>query len=196
MAKICPNCKTSNADNAEFCQNCGQELGITSSGKTNRSQNTGGVGGWWNKQGTGAKAAIGIVGICCIGLILIVAFAGMFSSDQTTTTTPTTNTTVSTPTTTTSDSNSSTTASGIQVRVNYSGSWTGNYGDESGSQSVEGSGTKTFTISGSPSVVSAVFQKYDGGSGTLTVEILENGVVVESRSTSAEYGVVSLGYSV
>lgn len=98
MAKICPNCKTSNPNSAEFCQSCGQELGTTSSGTTSQSQSTGGVGGWWNKQSTGGKAAIGIVGLCCVGLILIIAISGMFSSDKTTSTT---NTTTSTNTTTT-----------------------------------------------------------------------------------------------
>lgn len=99
LVKYCPNCKTSNPNSAEFCQNCGQELGTISSGAATQSQNNEGIGGWWNKQGTGAKAAIGIGGICCIGLILIVAFAGMFSSDQTTTTDTNTETNTSTPST-------------------------------------------------------------------------------------------------
>ena len=101
-----------------------------------------------------------------------------------------------TPTTDTSNiaSSSTPTASGIQVKVSYSGSWQGSYGDESGQQSVDGSGTKTFDM-GSPNIVSAVFQKMNGGHGTLTVEIIEDGTVVESKSTSAAYGVVTVSHS-
>lgn len=90
MSKICPNCKSTNPNKADFCQNCGADfknvLPTTQSSGTSE---------WWNKQGTGTKAAIGIAGICCIGLILIVAFAGMFSSDKTTSTSTDTNTSTS-----------------------------------------------------------------------------------------------------
>ncbi|MBI5681269.1 MAG: hypothetical protein HZC47_10275 [Methanobacterium sp.] len=41
---------------------------------------------WWSKQSSGVKAAIGIVGICCLGLILIVGFGAMASPDKTTST--------------------------------------------------------------------------------------------------------------
>ena len=30
LAKVCPNCKTVNVDNASFCQKCGKELSQTS----------------------------------------------------------------------------------------------------------------------------------------------------------------------
>ncbi len=30
MAKVCPNCKTVNVDNASFCQKCGNDLKQTS----------------------------------------------------------------------------------------------------------------------------------------------------------------------
>lgn len=94
MAKTCPNCKSNNSDTSEFCKNCGHKLGNSTTRR--------------NKQSNG-KLAIGLAGICCIGLILIIAIAGMGSSDKTTTTTnpPTTSTDTasSTPTTdTTTDS--------------------------------------------------------------------------------------------
>lgn len=43
----------------------------------------GGIKGTWDKQSSGAKAAIIIVGLCCIGVLLIIAMAGMFSPDKT-----------------------------------------------------------------------------------------------------------------
>lgn len=194
MVKTCPNCKTSNMDNAEFCQNCGQKLGTTTSGTSTQSQ-TGGISGWWNQRGTGAKAAIGIAGICCIGLILIVAFAGMFSSDKTTTTTPVTNTpTSTTPTTNTSNSNSG----ANYIEVSYpTGSWDGSITVRSSSNNeqefnFDGSGTKKFDLT--PYKDEDIWinaQKEDGSSGKLSVVIVKNGVKKFDKSTTEGYGIVS-----
>ncbi len=89
-------------------------------------------------------------------------------------------------------SSTSSAASDLQIRVTYSGSWSGNYAtDETGSdgmQKVEGTGTKTFTVTGCKSYITAAFEKSDGGSDTLTAEILENGKVIESKSTSEPFG--------
>jgi len=81
MTKTCPNCKIENPDNAGFCQDCGTDLkGSTNAVKSNEPSGDR-VKGFWNKQGKGGKAAIGI-GVCCLGLILIIAITGMFSSDK------------------------------------------------------------------------------------------------------------------
>ena len=88
------------------------------------------------------------------------------------------------------------TPTSIQIKVIYSGSWTGNYADIGSSKSVDGTGTETFTISNPESVVSAAFQKGDDSGRTLTVEILKDGKVVESESTSAAYGVAMVSCSV
>lgn len=189
MTKICPKCNKKNADTAKFCQDCGEELPEA----TSKPSKTGGIGAWWNKQGNGAKIGI-IAGICCIGLIAIVALAGMASPDKTTTSTSPTANTTSTNNDTASNSLSSS-AEGIQIVVDYSGNWQGSYGDETGQQSVQGSGKKTISVSGNPSIVSAVMQKMDGGSETLTVKILKDGSVKQSKSTSADYGVVTVSYS-
>ncbi len=82
-----------------------------------------------------------------------------------------------------------------QVKVIYSGSWSGCYGDIGSLKSVEGTGTETFTISNPEFIVSASIQKKDDTDRTLTVEILKNGAVVKSESTSAAYGVVLLSYT-
>lgn len=89
----------------------------------------------------------------------------------------------------------STNPNGDYTTSKLSGSWIGSYGDESGSQSVQGSGDETFQITGNPKTVSATFQKKSEFGPTLTVQILKNGVVVETRSTDAKYGVVSVTHS-
>lgn len=84
------------------------------------------------------------------------------------------------------------------IKVSYSGSWSGSLGStssagETSTSSVSGTGTKTFDVSGS--FVSAVIQKSDDSSNTLTVQIIVNGNIVKQESTSAAYGVVSVSYS-
>ena len=205
MTKVCPNCKTVNHDNSRFCQECGTEIDVAPNVINSDKTSGSGATKWWNKQSKGGKTAIGVVSVCCLGIILIIAIAAMASPDNTsttptndTTTTPTTTTPTTTDnstTPTTSSSGSSSSASGVQVQVSYSGSWTGNYGDTSGQQSVDGSGSKTFDISDNPDIISAVFQKNDDGSGTLTANIIQDGQVVETKSTSAAYGEVTVTHS-
>ena len=77
------------------------------------------------------------------------------------------------------------------VKVIYSGSWSGAILDDEGSRSVDGSGTRTFSVRGG--MVSVTFQKMDGGSGRLTVQIIDgSGNVIAEQSTTAEYGVVGV----
>ncbi len=194
MTKICPNCKSENTDDATFCQDCGNELLRTADPGTNKNKKTNSRGtmDFWNKQSTGRKAVVGIAGICCIGLILIVAFGGMFSPDKTTTTTPATNTT-STPPSTTSNT---TTATGTQVQIIYDGAWSGSINTDGTGQSVDGSGNKDIDIPSNVNIVAAVIQKSEDNSQTLTVNILKDGKIVKSASTSASYGVVSISTSV
>jgi hypothetical protein len=78
----------------------------------------------------------------------------------------------------------------IQIRVMYDGNWSGVYGDASGSRSVDGSGTTTFTISNAQSSVSAVFQKADGSSNPLTLIIFKDGNEAGRSTTTAAYGKV------
>ncbi len=80
----------------------------------------------------------------------------------------------------------------IQIKIIYSGSWSGSIGDDSGQRSVDGRGTQVFDMKGG--TVVAVIQKMDSG-GTLTVQILQDGKVIETQSTSAEYGVVSVSHT-
>ena len=85
MVKNCPKCGKENSNGAKFCEGCGTDLGGVINVSGNTSNSSGGFSGWWNKQGKGGKAAVGLVGLCCIGLILIVAVGGMMSPDKTTT---------------------------------------------------------------------------------------------------------------
>jgi uncharacterized membrane protein YvbJ len=79
MTKVCPNCKKENLDSAGFCQKCGTELKESTNTVNTNAKSGSGIGDFWNKQSNGGKAAIGI-GVCCLGIILIVAISGMMYS--------------------------------------------------------------------------------------------------------------------
>jgi len=100
VTKICPNCKKENSDNSKFCQDCGNELKETTDSVKSDKTSGGGIASWWNKQSKGGKTALGIVGVCCLGLIIVIAIGAMVSPDKNTTTTPSNTTTNTTPTTT------------------------------------------------------------------------------------------------
>jgi len=87
---------------------------------------------------------------------------------------------------------SSSSGSDVEIRISYSGDWSGSYGDIGGQSSVDGSGPRTITIEDAESVVSCAFQKKDAGAVEMKVEIVKNGKVLKSGSTTAAYGVVSV----
>ena len=76
MTKICNNCGTSNKETSKFCANCGAEIKI----EENTTSNSKGVSNWWKSQNNGVKG-ITIVGICCLGLFLIIGIFGMITPD-------------------------------------------------------------------------------------------------------------------
>jgi hypothetical protein len=84
MVKICPNCKTENVDTAEFCENCGTELGkptySTPAGNEDVKPKD---GNWWSKQ-TSLVKILSVVGVCCVGLIVIIGLIAILFPDATT----------------------------------------------------------------------------------------------------------------
>jgi hypothetical protein len=126
---------------------------------------------------TGVVVVVAIVGIVAAGALLPPTDTGTSNVDNTN-----------------PSGEASTQQTGHAVRIQYSGDWQGSIATGGQSRSVEGSGTTTYDISGDPFVISANAQKMDGGGGTLTVQILEDGEVVSETSTSASYGVAQTSY--
>lgn len=80
----------------------------------------------------------------------------------------------------------------IQVRGTSGLEFSGSYGDTGGQKSVDGTVPETYTIEDPEgNIVSCTFQKQQT-SGTLTVKLVKDGEEKKSKSTTAEYGVVSL----
>ena len=91
----------------------------------------------------------------------------------------------------TSDKNTSA-ATGTQVQINYTGSWSGAYTDGSGTQSIDGTGPKTVNVSTDSIYTSVDAQKKDGSNKELTISIIKDGKTVATKNTTAEYGVVTV----
>jgi hypothetical protein len=189
---FCSQCGTENPADAKLCKSCKKVLTKVPPTSATKSKKSGeGIAETWNKQANAIKA-LSIIGICCVGIILIVGVMAMFSPDKNTATTGTTTPTTSTQSTNSASSSSSNNAN-AQIQVSYSGSWSGAVGDSSGSRSVDGSGTQTFPVSAT-GAVSANFQKKDNSTGTLTVSIIQSGKTLETQSTTATYGVASVSH--
>lgn len=67
----CPECGTANLKYADFCQNCGNMLNTKKKDVKHKTM------GWWNKQSKGGKLAMGMVGSCCLGIIIILVMVGI-----------------------------------------------------------------------------------------------------------------------
>ncbi|AEG18817.1 hypothetical protein MSWAN_1806 [Methanobacterium paludis] len=123
-----------------------------------------------------------IGGVCCIGIILVViVFMAMGDHN-----------TGSSSTASADNSTTSNVATGTQIQINYTGSWSGAYTDDSGSQSIDGTGSKTINVSSDDISTSADAQKSDGSSKQLTITIIQDGKTVATKSTTAQYGMVTV----
>ena len=142
----------------------------------------------FNDLGTGAKVGI-ILGICCIGIIILAFIGGMASPDVTTSTTSTSSSSGS------NDTNDTEKVDGWQVKIITNDSWSGSVGGDSSQSSYEGKGNKTIDIDSDANIVSASIQKKGSNSKELTVQIYKDGELKEESSTSAAYGVATASAS-
>ena len=140
----------------------------------------------WKEWST-VKKAISIIAVCCIGIFIVAMIGGGLSSDKNT----------ATPSKDTNAANTDTPqAKGVQIHIIYDGDWQGAIGTGSSTKSISGSGEETLDIEDPDFVVSANAQKMDGGSGTLTIQILKDGKVIEETDTDSEYGVASVSTTI
>lgn len=79
---FCPKCGTDNDDTAKICKNCGEELDSVKNSSSNAPSN-GGFMDKWNSFSNGKKA-ISIIGVCCIGLLIIGLIVGLGAPDKNT----------------------------------------------------------------------------------------------------------------
>ena len=130
-----------------------------------------------------------------MGIVLLVVFAcGCTSSNN--------NTTSSNGQSTQSGQPASPNGSPL-IKVISSVQWSGNIQTNSGSRSIQGTGTQSIPLSQNPGTVSVTIQKSNANdvvtngtitpnTSTLTVQIIDsNGNIVATQSTSADAGIAS-----
>ena len=81
---------------------------------------------------------------------------------------------------------------GVWVRVQYAGSFTGQVGISGGIRQVSGSGEQFYQIPTIDGVVEATIQKQDGSGNVLAVEIYKNGTLVKGSTVAAPGGTVDI----
>jgi len=143
-----------------------------------------------------------VIAVVVIGIVAFVFTSGMFGGsggnadvpNAGTGGTATDNTGSSSGTT--SSGTSQTTADydkGWEVRVIYSGEWTGTFGSGSNMQTETGFGSQTFEVTNPSGSITATFKKADGGAGQIMfVDLLKDSKVMETGDTTDSGGSVTV----
>lgn len=121
LTKICSNCGNENKNTSKFCEKCGTTLVDTT---IKSKSNIESLKSSWNKQSSGVKAIMGIAGVCCLGLIILVVIGGMFSPDVNTSNTTLTSSENATTNNLTSNNNVSSKSNASENALDF---WATNY---------------------------------------------------------------------
>ena len=203
---FCRECGKPHADDAMFCPSCGAKIIVPGAGRKAPAP----VG---KKPPAGKKpVALAIIVI----VLLVVAGAGVYyvkfirgapagsaepviPPEETTLPVPTAGTPVVTPARTSGPAVVVPTptevvvpATGVWVRVNYLGAWTGSYGKAGSLVKVTDSGLRQYQIENPTGSIQASFRKDDSTSHDLTVEIYRNGAVIKRGNTTLPRGTVDI----
>jgi hypothetical protein len=81
---------------------------------------------------------------------------------------------------------------GVWVRVQYAGNYTGQIDLSGGIREVMGSGDRFYQLPTVEGMVAATIQKQDGSGNVLTVEIYKNGTLVKNGTVASPRGIVDL----
>jgi hypothetical protein len=207
---FCRECGKPHADDAMFCPSCGAKIIAPGAGRKAQAP----VG---KKSQVGKKPiALAIVVI----LLLVVAGAGVYyvifvrgapagsaepviSPQETTLPAPTAGTPVATPAQTSgpavvvpTQTEVTVPATGVWVRVDYLGGWTGSYGKAGALVTVADSGLRQYQVENPAGAIQASFRKDDGTNHELVVGIYRNGVLIKRGTTTAPRGSVDISVTV
>lgn len=178
---FCPNCgKQIDRGNQRYCRYCGAALSSASledEAAERRWMSSAPVSPLGPPGGTQKRTLTRVVwvGVVLVVVILVIAAIAISLTSR--------------------PSPGSGTGGGLTgFKVTGSGCWSGSFGNLGRSSSIDGCGSKDVSWA-CDGVLVAVVQKDDEGSWTLGVQILLNGRVIQSSSTSAGFGVVTVSTS-
>jgi hypothetical protein len=203
---FCRECGKPHADDAMFCPSCGAKIIAPGAGRNAPAP----VG---KKTAAGKKpVALAVIVI----VLLVVAGAGVYyvkfargapagsaepviAPEETTLPAPAARTTAATHAQTSrpavvvpTPTEVTVPATGVWVRVDYLGGWTGSYGKAGALVTVADSGLRQYQVENPTGSIQASFRKDDSSSHDLTVEIYRNGAVIKRGNTILPRGTVDI----
>ena len=81
---------------------------------------------------------------------------------------------------------------GIWVRIQYPGNFTGSVGMQGSMQEITGSGDRFFRVPATEGIIDASIQKQDNSGNTLIVTVYNNGTLVKQGNTTAPHATLNL----
>lgn len=86
------------------------------------------------------------------------------------------------------ESNQST--ANVTIQITSSGPWAGSYAYKNGNMQINGTGNASYNLGSNPGHVTISLE--NNGNGTLTLQLLQGGTVLQRQSTSDYLGVVNI----
>ena len=81
------------------------------------------------------------------------------------------------------------------ITVAYQGTWNGTLSDNTGTRTIQGNANNNYNLGPNPGIVSITVQKTGNDNLPLTVQILRGSNAIETSSTNAANGVISMSYT-
>lgn len=189
---ICPHCGAENPEEAKLCKSCKRILRMPSKSSVAypKKHSTEGIFETWNKQSNGLKA-LSLIGVCCVGLILIAGISAMLSPDKNTQNNLSQSPTSTTPT------------SAAMSETDYASkaaSWSGTVGD-----AITSAGTDMSSYANGGMITQEIVSALQGYKSTIDEVIKEQNAItpptkyatVHQQTISAEQDASNaLGYAI
>lgn len=78
----------------------------------------------------------------------------------------------------------------VTIQITANGPWAGDYAYKNGDMHINGTGNANYNLGTNPGHLTISLQ--NNGTGTLTVQLLQGGNVVQTQSTSSQLGVINI----
>ena len=150
----------------------------------------------WDEFSLGVKI-ISVLIVCCVGLSVVGGIIGALSPDANTSDLMLTDLTDNITGSDSKGGDVIVSDGELEVRISCPVSWSASIGNQTTSESYDGTGDAVIEFDPDKyDVIAAAVQKTDSGNDELKVQIVKDGKVVDEESTTNEYGVVTVSTTV